>query len=404
MLTMAYPRAEKVSKFTFLGSPETLHKQKTLTLHEEVVAMSENIYVDAPSNIKELTSGGGSLFFIIDNSGSMKGMGMAKDQWGSRFTVTSALLDTLYTINPKTQVGIGIFLADLFFDPQDDPIFKKCASSLNGGAYIPLLTLDSLYNGLRGYDILKKYLNTDTVNQIIHKYVDVTYSPTNTILSYGGTNITLGFEAAKDAMKESKYDKKNQFAIFFSDGEATSPPLDPEKFKYVQGIDVPTTFTIYFTQQSVALDNLNKMTTNIKNNGYSSTNPKSNLWTLATGHEKLMKLLMENVIGNIIQQKFTATPKSVSVNTWQKSSIYDGKKFTFDTLFPLIGETTEFSYTIPYTITYDTIIGKDTITKELKDTTAKYEYAVKIKPNIPLPDSIKLEYWDRTINYLSTPV
>ncbi len=128
--------AEKVCKFTYIGTPENLNADTlVLPIDSHVVAMSEYVYVGTPID-SLLNRQKNSIFFIIDNSGSMKNS-YGNDRWGSRYTVTHDLIDTIYNINPRMQVGLVIFGSHLFFDPDNDPVFAKCPV-YDTGSFIPL--------------------------------------------------------------------------------------------------------------------------------------------------------------------------------------------------------------------------------------------------------------------------
>ncbi len=257
--------------------------------------------------VPQKTGGAPSIFFLIDHSGSMfnnTGGVPATDQWRYRFIVTRNFIDSVKVLCPDAEIGIAVFRQFLYFDPVDDDRFVKCPEQ-DSGAYLPLFKLDSTYvpDGKMGYQILQDYLETDTVNTGISPYVDLTYVPTNTATNSVSTNINAAFNAARHAMLSSSYPKDNQYIIFFSDGLATWPN-DGTQDNYVQGTGVPTTFTVFFTPDLNPPVQLVEMTNNIKNNGYSVTNPASNLWAFHnTSYDSLMNLLIKNVLGTIVDDK-----------------------------------------------------------------------------------------------------
>ena len=204
---------------------------------------------------------------------------------------------------PEAEVGIAVFRQYLYFDPVDDARFVQCPEQ-DTGAYLPLFKLDSSYapDGKMGYEILKWYLETDTVVGL-PEYVDLVYIPTNIALNNTSTNINAAFDAARHAMLASSHPKENQYIIFLSDGEATWPN-GPDMNNYVQGTNVPTTFTVFFTQTGNAPQNLVTMTDNIQSNGYSTSNPLSNLWAFFNNdYDSLLTFLIENILGTIVDDK-----------------------------------------------------------------------------------------------------
>jgi hypothetical protein len=142
------------------------------------------------------------------------------------------------------------------------------------------------------------------------------YKPTDPLpIRTCGTNINSGFDAAKDAMKSSKWEKQKQFVIFISGVEANRPQ-DGTKNDFVKGIDVPTTFTIFFSRDERVPQSIQLMTDNIKQNGYSASNPLSRVWgfdnsskgdaqAIEESKTKLTKFLMENIMATIYRNVFS---------------------------------------------------------------------------------------------------
>lgn len=368
-------RAEKVGYFQCDTFPE-LYDTKTITVPSKTVAMGKEVRVGDVGEI--FTSGApSSIFILIDNSVSMykiPSIPPAADVQGTRYTVTSKLIDSIYAKNPAVEIGLAVFGSNLYFDPVDDPIFKMC-SYWDKGAYIPLLQLNKSYNGESGYDILQKYL---TVKQygIPNSHINLKYEPSNPRLKDGMTNINVAFESVKEAMSVAKYAKERHFVVFLSDGSATVPMNDTKMF--INGDGVPTTFTVYFSETGVHGD-IVAMTENIKTNNYSSSNEKSKYWSMKTSEETLMKLLMENVVEEMISSISNFTPKALKVNGLSPIGGWDGIFFTFENLFPLLGKTTDFAMEIEYEKSKDSItIDGDTIHLYLKDTTHEVNFTVEV--------------------------
>lgn len=389
-------QAEEACRFSYPGFPEDLNDSQVI-VPEEVVAMSDFIPVGTPTEIIEQFIGGTpSIVFIIDNSSSMFG---ENDGDGARFTVTGALIDTICRVNPKAQIGLVIFGTTLYCEPDDDQLFETCPSPEVSGAYIPLLTLDNTYQSTlagnaTGYEILKYYLRTKVM------FVDMVvleYQPFGA-LNNSQTNIYSGFEAAKHAMLSSPYPKKDHYIVFFSDGEATAGGAMQDE--YIKGTDVPTTFTVFFTPLGQAPQSLLNMTQNIKTNGYSTSNYLTNLWAIEAGHDALLKLLMDNAIGQIINKIITAEPLTITINGIDPVTGWNDTGFTFDKLFPLTGETTPFTFEIGYTVFKDSIAANgDTIQVSIGDTTHNVNFDVVIQDGAVVSDKLTIECWDRTLAF-----
>ena len=185
------------------------------------------------------------------------------------------------------------------------------------GSYIPLLGLNMSYppSGSIGYDILRFYLDTTVKTQNNTSYVDLKYTPTPPF-PVGSQNqttcINAGFDAARDAFSVCTRPKDRQFIIFLSDGEANQANGTDPINKYVDGTGVPTTFTVFFTRNTLPPANLATMTDNIKANGYSSKNPSSDIWAIQTDYPVLMKLLMDSVLTRMVETTITQQPSAQS--------------------------------------------------------------------------------------------
>ncbi len=250
-----------------------------------------------------------SVLFLIDNSGSMTGSDVtpAEDRWGERFKLASDLIDSLYMIFDSVEVGVSVFKKYLYYDPSDDSRFAQCPEQ-DTGAYLPLIKLDSSYapDGKMGFEIVWEYLRYDTVGAN-YKYVDLRYIPSNVNINGASSNITAGFQAAKNAFKTARYPKHRQFIIFFTDGVATYPGEvgSPEANQYIEDAKtgVPTTFTVYFTQDSVPPPDLVEMTDNIKYNDFSFINDSSAMWPITLGQQTIKDLILDHILTTAIVSK-----------------------------------------------------------------------------------------------------
>ncbi|MBN1983644.1 MAG: VWA domain-containing protein [Chitinivibrionales bacterium] len=399
--------AEEACKFSYKGKPEDLIG-KTVSVPDKIVALSDFIYAQSTtsSNSAHTTP---SIFFVIDNSGSMyqpqsnNGGKLPSDRWGNRYTVTSAVLDTIYKRSPNAEVGVAAFNRSLYFNPIHPTIkrFATLTTPNNGGAYVELLVLDSVYQpeNLSGYKILKEILKTDTVPFIdlpSHTYLSLALPPYD---DYASTNINIGFEAARQAFSTSKYLKNNQYILFFSDGEATEPNNDSKNDYVTKVTNIPTTYTVFFTSDSSGLPNLNQMTQNIQNNGYSSSNPRSHLWRYQnTSMETLLDFVMKNVILNMFENVVTY-PINATINGINPVGPWSNGGFQYADLFALTGVNTTFQYQMNYRRVRDSITASGDTVKVSKDTAFKVDYSVTVDPKAKLSDTFAVHCWDRSLKF-----
>ncbi len=410
--------AERIGKVLYEGYAEQLN-DTTVQVPRDIVSLSEHIYVSHPDSFITIVDTP-SVFFIVDHSGSMfnydydsasSTLYPPADPLGYRFKVICDLVDTLSNKRkyPGIEVGVAVFGSCLYWDPSDGLTVtvegEPGMGAFDEGGYIPLLKLNQDYNGKTGAEIIKEKLHT----QIIQKTVHVNWAGPDTTINYeyvdltaatpffwgNATNINIGFVAAKKAMRASTYDPKNHYCIFFSDGENSfgSPTT------YIQGVDVPTTFTTFFTETGQAPQSLVTMNTNIQNNGYSPSNPLSSLWPFEiTTYDALMKFLMDNVI-SVFEQNISIIPQNIVINGVNDSVIWDGEKFILPGILPLTAKITDFAFDIAYNFCYDSIgINGDTIPVVI-DTSVVTNFSVEVDFNMIDPlDSFEVTYWDRTLN------
>ena len=385
--------AREVGKFAYLNAPEEL-SGKTVNVDGNMVAMSEELFAKTFQNSSDTVVDTPSVFFIIDNSGSMVSGGgttRASDPNGYRFTVTKAFIDTLQKNFPKVQVGLAVFGATLFYDPAKAPYIVTCPNQTGG--YIPLVQLDSTYaayGNLTGYEIITRAL---TMN-------GNTLATDLRISNFGSnTNITAGFDAAKNAFLSTTTRREKQFVLFFSDGMANIPDSTTNRaecFRFVSGTATPTTLTIFFNQNLIVPPRIDTMTNNIKNNGYSATNPKSAYWGYSVStQDSLMDFLMNNVF-TLISSSSSSIPRSMSVGTASATNYSTTTgSFTFSRLFPLTGTSTTFNMAITYAMYNKSVYIKDTV-HSINNFTAV------INQGTTLPAALwDVRHWDRDIVFLS---
>ncbi len=381
--------AEEVCKFAYKGKPEQ-YNNDTMIVPDEMVAMSEYLYVHDGDDLANDTLYQPSIMFVIDYSGSMTGA-TGNDPENARILVPSALLDTLLEKCPLAEVGISLWAGRLKFERADDPYKAECPGE--PGGYCPLFQLNKTYppDNKTGYEILKWYFEMGGGDYLAYFQGSVFLN---------GTNITTGVNASKHAFSNTQRVKAAHFNIFFSDGEPGQPQPDP--FVFVEGSDVATTFTIFFGAPS-APQCLLDFTDNVKANNYSTNNPKSDIWSIENvGQDTLMNFIMKNVINNILLEEYDI-PFEMNVNggtiinNWNN----DSTGFLFPELFPLTGQNTDFEFIIEYhkrRIYVDQQTGQiDTIDT---DTTHNIAFDVEIDPNQgPLDSMWDVKCWDRELGF-----
>jgi hypothetical protein len=394
------PEADKICTFRLKNCPEDFNN-KVIYVPEYVYSISPDFKVCIPVTVIENGKGTPpSMVFIIDHSNSMMGT-TGTDPSSSRFLVTRALLDTLYSSFPEAEVGLVVFYDKLYFNADDDSMFQRMPAdyaapqSLTNQAYIPLMQLNKKQkNGMTGLEYLKYILQTDSVSTVSRRgdttwTMDMKYQPTGYTRS-GGTHINVAFDATKEALKTASYPKENQYVIFLSDGEAnetTSPtPID----YFEGGIGIPTTFTIYFTASATANApaSIRRMTDNIKANNYSTSNPASQLWTIQTNFETLMNLVMQNIFNPLIfsvKQK----PMSLTINSKTYSTISDSSTFDIGNGLKLNDSLTHFDIAVKYSIKADSLnIQKDTTVQVAFDVIRSNEKAMSEGIDLECRDTI----------------
>ncbi len=387
--------AEEACKFTYTGLPEKLHNT-VVTVPDEVVAMCEYFHVGNPGLING-SSGKASIFFVIDHSGSNYDGWADSDRMGSRFTVTTELIKLFKSLNPRIEVGLGVFRSELIYRASSDPQIVDCPGYVNG--YIKLLELGTNYNSAignaSGADILIHYLDTIVRSNANGNWVDLEYDYD----VMGQTHINAGFEAARQAMADASNPKESQFVIFFSDG------VDNMNVEWQDGVGMPTTFTVYLEGKVdivnvAAKARLDTMTKNIRTNGYSTTNPKSNLWSIKTNHDTLMQLIVENVVPVIVMNISNFNPQDLTINSISPITGWDTTGFLFADMFPLYPTDNDFDVAIEYKVQKDSIDENgDTISTTFYDTTHEISFSVEIIPGAQPPDSVEITCWGRKLEF-----
>lgn len=412
---------EQVGKLYYEGYSTDLY-DSLIGVPSNLVALSEKI--NFPTDSSSLFIKSSSIFFILDNSGSMDGyyseggeLIAPKDPLGNRFEVMKAIVDTL-SMNPETfpgvECGLAVFQKDLYFDDSLDQLLDTLRNDTIQGGYIPLLKVDSTYESgedglMTPKDIFYKYLTTQKskYSQNFAEFdTTVTWEAVRLTQprdpkSKGGTNINTGFKAALQAMKESSYEKENQFIVFISDGISSFGTGDDYETGVINNDKIMTTFTVYFAQNDTTPPSLTTMNEAIKSNGYSSSNRKyTQLWEYQNNSkEELVSFFMENIV-KVFEGISKTGPKDLVLKNSSIGSHWDAEKkqFILDGLIPFTGDTTEIGFDITVETSYDSLDADGEIITIKKDTGISITNTYWLDdPATPLQPKFTSSYWDRNI-------
>ncbi len=303
-----------------------------------------------------------AIVLLIDDSGSM----MQNDKDANRYVVTGEILDEIYLREPQTRVAVVTFRNWLAWDWRENPLFRKISSPFAwNDSYFPLTPLDSVFSdGKRGIDKIKALFQMDQwkLLQAFHsdstertrppKY-DPQGNPLPTTQSDQGTDITLAFTAAKDALRNSATPRERQFVVFLSDGYHGGVDVEMEsaKLDYINGVDIPATFTIFLGDSvKVPPEQLKTMIGNIRDNGYSSTNPRSDLWSIASSHDTLLELMQREILSQVYAPLKVAS--SARIGSIQAVEISENS-ITFEKPIPLDPDTTVLSLELTFPLSVE---------------------------------------------------
>ncbi|MBN1980332.1 MAG: VWA domain-containing protein [Chitinivibrionales bacterium] len=354
-----------------------------------------------------------SIVFCIDNSGSMKNGvnegAVITDQWGERFQFCRDFLDTICRQSPKTEVGVVVFGSHLFFDPADNALFRTLPPPHDTGAYLPLLTLDSLYTppGKTGYAIIRELLISDTVNfhdpaNRAQRYVDLVYVPSNPLYAADSSNIDCAFQAVKGCIASALTAKEHHFLIFLSDGEANYPPSNCTQF--INGAAIPTTFTRCYSLSPSIPQTLMIMTNNIQKNNYSPINPITNLFTMKQPSDSIQTAIAKLIFNDITTWRL-CTPVQCIINGSAMVELTKDGAFRYEQPFALTCAMTPFSFRISYSFLPGSQSSNGTCVGSQWDTTVTWNFFASIGDS-SIPKEVTIQRWNRAIGFFfdSLPV
>jgi hypothetical protein len=387
----------EVCELSITTCPENLDGQ-TIEVSDKVVALQPRIRACNASTIIEgivQEQNPPSIVFVIDHSYSMMGLGNTypgNDPFGARFKVASDLTDSVYAKFPNAEVGVVVFREVLYFDHRNTPLFTQLEGQ-GDQSFLPLLELDKKVNGTQtGMQVIKDLLRIDTLtrynekNRLNVECSDLLYKPL--FATVGNTNINNAFAAALQAMTKASNPKNRQFIIFLSDGEPhplgdTAQHGGKDPFYFQQGINTPTTFTVYLHNTATTPpQSLVDMTSNIADNMYSQSNKASDIWVMKSEYQTLLTLSTNHILGTILTI-ISGEPQTMLVNN-KTSSVYSNDEFVFSDNFPLQSGITKFQIKITYQL-----VNK--VTGKVKDTTTQTSFTI-VKKQSALPfDGIGME-------------
>ncbi|MBD3322677.1 MAG: hypothetical protein GF350_16365 [Chitinivibrionales bacterium] len=352
---------------------------KTIEVPVEITEISRDVKACLPEvGFQGSFQDTASIFFIIDESGSMA----QNDPNGSRYEVTKQFLDEMYSSYPYIRVGAAVFSDRLAWHINDDPVFfSKIGDYEYSDAYIPLMPLDStLGNDSTAAQNIKKWLNTYTDRYgVVRLDTKTSEDKERSGGSTNGTDISLGFEAAKDAFKNSPTDKRRQFVVFISDGDArdvNTERLD-SLYNYVAGEGVPTTYTFYICENCTeAPARLVNMTENIQTNNYSTTNEKSSISAITDPDSDLLSRMQSIVVEEEILADVTPSTGTLS---GQSAAATTDTNFVFPSALPLSTSDLEVSVSLTWDYSYSQTGAPDN-----GDTTISATFTVRQSSSVSL--------------------
>jgi hypothetical protein len=406
-------------EITLKGCPYE-YDNAELVVPLEVIALSTRVQACTIQDSSTAIGDPPAVMFIIDHSTSMDNVnGGNNDANGNRFRVTKALIDSIYAVYPNAEVGIVVFANGLVFTGNRDAnleVFQgiknpKAPGGINQ-AYMPLLQLDqpakiggdNAFSTLQSPKVIDVYRSMFTVPATVTQKSTITGGP----ITQSGTDISIAFEAALEAFQKTSRPKNNQYIIFLSDGEpglngysgtrdsvncpdpqGTASLANPRCAllnNFTNGVGFPTTYTVFLQSQNPNTPPLIRtMTNNIKANGYSSNNERSNAWALTSNYTALLKLMMDEIVTPMLS-KSSGSAKNIVIKTpGMKDStgnISNGD-FIFSRRLPIdTSDVMRVDMQLRYDVVVDsTTASGDHITHTVPDSLFEYTFTVRRTEN-----------------------
>lgn len=364
-----------------------------------VVALSGNVPINGDSTAHKDDST--SLVFMVDNSGSMDDT----DKNANRFKFIATVVDTLAN-NPNKypgiECGLSVFGSNLYYHESNSPLLEYLPNDQNKslGAFLPLVKLGKKYSNCGG----------KTGKEIIKELVETKLDWTGTTMLKSAchsnwmvnTNLDIGFSSAVESMKRSKKPKENQFIIYLGDGDGESSDcIDGFVNGTVDGI--PTTFSIYFTEDGTAPLNIVNINDAIKRNGFSNSNSEyTNLKPYKnTTLDSLVSYVLDSIV-SVFEAGLVIHPIKLTIGS-ESSALWlaDSSYFTFAHPLALTSNKTTIPIGLDVKMIKDSIGANDSIHKVYSDT------LFNLKPVVNVVDSLKevdakgkVYWWERELSLL----
>ncbi len=416
VLTAVFARAllaNQVCHIKLEGCPESFDgitvevPMDAVAIHREIRICEPEVAFQGKARVPA------SIVFVIDDSPSMATINEStgNDQDGNRYRVTKEVLDKIYAQSPETRVGVVAFRNWLAWDWQTNPVFEKIDESgfTWNDSYFPLTRLDTTFSdNSSGLEKIKSLFTTDQWNLLEAFQTNDSTERTRPVdpgtgkpylKHQQGTDITLAFMAAKDALEDSPTPKERQFIIFLSDGlhGRVDQEMEARKTEYIEGDEVPTTFTVFLGDNvKTPPSQLTQMMNNIKNSGYTSANSQSQLWSIATSHDALLNLMQEAILTRVFRAEVKPISGSLSDESTQTTT---DSTVIFSRFIPLEPDTTPVHFQAQFA--YVDTAGVADVSQG--DTIVSTDFQVVRNPNVTwdLPAGITKVCYTREIILVS---
>ncbi len=335
-----------------------------------------NTFANCTPSVDFTESVPASIMLLIDDSNST----MFSDAGAVRFEVIDSLIEIISRTQPATRLGAAVFTGTLAWNVEganNNGILEPLGQDTRN-AYLPIKPLTQQVSGRPYKDVLKEYLSRDPRplpqgNQF--------GSWTNERVT--GTDITLAFDAARDAFSKNQFSsgKDFEFIIFLSDGDAAviddaRKPTENDYRDCDKMANVPATFTVYLSKNTgIPPDALREMNACIHNNNYSNSNYLSQIWFVVSNEkEKFLSVMRDEILTEIssVQVNAKVTYKSGTL-AGVPLSLADENTLTAAKPIPLQAGLTTMDYRLTYGlqkngVPIDTVIqGSFSITRHVQN-------------------------------------
>jgi hypothetical protein len=285
---------------------------KDIPVPVDAVAV-HNEFKNCPPSVDFTQNVPPSIMLLIDDSNST----LFSDRNAVRFEVLDSLIEIISRTQPASRVGAAVFTGKLAWNAQGsnaNGILQPLGQDASN-AYLPIKPLNEQVGGRNYKAVLKEYLSKDPQENKFASWTNERAS---------GTDITLAYDAARDAFANNQYSngKDFDFIIFLSDGKAAvldaSRRATENDYRTCNKMtDVPTTFTVFLSASTgTAPDEIKEMNACIHNNGYSNSNDLSQLYFVVSDEkDKFLGIMRDEIMTEIssVQVSASVTLKSATI-------------------------------------------------------------------------------------------